>query len=342
MTGERILLVSDDFGRQVSITAPALARLETLGGVVHLPDTVGEQAVLDALRDRTALVVAGWATRLPRLTAARLAELPRLTFVGCGQDNRWRFLDPAEAVERGITLVDSSGSMGWTVAEFGLGLILSCLRRIPAHHAAVAAGGWYDGWTDDDGIDRDLRGSRVGIVGMGEIGRALVAMLRPFGCRVDVWSSYLDDARAAELGVRVRPVRELAGAADVLVVATQPRRDTAGVVDRAAVAALRPGTVVILLGRASTVDFEALVERVVAGDVTLGIDVWDTEPAEAGHPLRGLPNVVHTPHVAGRLRAANQRMFSEIVDDLERLRSGSPPRWAVSPERARHVTATRR
>ncbi|GAA3973698.1 hydroxyacid dehydrogenase [Actinomadura viridis] len=342
MGADRILLVSDDFGREVSVTESALARLRALGPVEHLPESAGVDRVLDALRDRTALVVAGWATRMPRLTAERLDGLPRLSFVGCGQDNRWRFIDPGDALERGITPVDASGSMGWAVAEFGLGLILSCLRRIPAHHAEVAAGGWFDGWADDTGIDRELRGSRVGIVGMGEIGRALATMLRPFGCDVDVWSSYLGEEEAARLGVRPRPVHEIAGSADVLVVATQPRRYTAGIVDRAALEALRPGAVVVLLGRASTVDFGALVERASAGDITVGIDVWDEEPAAPGHPLRGLPNVVHTPHVAGRLRSANQRILGAVVDDLERLRSGGAPRWAVSAQRARRIAAGRR
>ena len=122
---------------------------------------------------------------------------------------------------------------------------------------------------------------------MGEIGRGMVELLRPFRCEVSAWSSYLDASTAAELGVVLRDAVDLCATSDVLVVATQPRRDTRDLVDARAVAALRTVAVVVPVGRAATVDVDALYRRVLADELRLGIDVHEREPLPAAPVLRG-------------------------------------------------------
>jgi phosphoglycerate dehydrogenase-like enzyme len=331
---DRILLVSDAFARAHCLPAEIFDRLERLGKVTHVPHEDGSD-VLGALADSSALLVAGWDVRLPWLDGAALRDCRDLSFIGCGQDGRWRFLDVPAALELGITCCDSTGAMGEGVAEFALGLVLCCLRDLARQHQVMAAGGWPDAWQEGPyGTSLMLRNRSVGIVGMGAIGKSLVRLLRPFGCPISVWSSYLDDAMAAALGVRRASITELTATSDVLIVGTQPRADTARILDARSIERLRPGSLVILAGRAATVDMEALYGRVLAGDLWLGIDVYEEEPLATDHAIRGHPHVVHTPHLAGRSYEANREITRELVADFERLRAGVPPRWATTSERA--------
>ena len=336
--GERTLLVADEFARRHFLDTATVDRICELGEVTQLPAAAAPEEFTAALTGASALLLAGWDCDPPFLDDALLDTAPELTFIGCGQGNRWRSLDVLSALDRGVVCCDPSGVMGHVVAEFALGLLLSCLRDIPGKHRLVADGGWWSGWESDDELfPHLLRGSRVGIVGMGEIGRGMVELLRPFRCEVSAWSSYLDASTAAELGVVLRDVVDLCATSDVLVVATQPRRDTRDLVDARAVAALRTGAVVVLVGRAATVDVDALYRRVLADELRLGIDVYEREPLPAAHVLRGHRNVVHTPHVGSRTIAANRAIVTEMVADLERVRAGRPPRWATTVDRVAAV-----
>jgi phosphoglycerate dehydrogenase-like enzyme len=168
---------------------------------------------------------------------------------------------------------------------------------------------------------------------MGEIGKSLARMLNPFGCRLLARSSYLDPAAAAELGVELTTTEDLCERSDILIVATQPRADTAGILTAECVDRLRRGSIVVLVGRASTVDVPALYRRVLCGDLRLAIDVYEEEPLPAGHPLRGHPGVLHTPHIAGRTVEANRLMIEELVADLAAIRAGQPGSWTTTETR---------
>lgn len=332
---QRVLLVCDAFAEQHCLSARLLRRLDRLGEVVQAgPDADGAQ-MLAELTTCTALLLAGWDARVPYLSRSVLGSTPGLRFIGCGQDSRWRHVDVQAALSRGIVCSDSTGAMGAAVAEFTLGLLLGCLRDIPAeHHGAGCAENW-SGWRDSASrFPTLLRGRSIGIIGMGGIGQNLVELLRPFGCQVRAWSSHLGEAAAAELSIQRAGVAELCALSDIVVVATQPRRDTTGLVDAGCIARMRPGTVVVLVGRASTVDVDALYRRVLKGDLKLAIDVYEQEPLPQGHPLMGLPNVIHTPHAAGRTIEANQMIVEAMVADLERVAAAAPALWATTAARA--------
>ena len=338
---DRILLMADDFAVRHLLPDETLDRLHAMGDVLRLPVDASAEEFRAALRDRTALLLAGWDCA-PTLDRRLLESAPDLRFIACLQGSRWRTIDAPAALERGIVCCDPSGALGYAVAEFALGLILACLRDIPGKHRLMADGGWWSGWEDAaDGRLTQLRGQPVGIVGMGEIGRGLIRLLAPFECDLTVWSSYLDTAEAARLGVRIAGVTELCATSDVVVVATQPRPATAGLVNAAAIDAMRPGSLFVLVGRAATVDTDRLYRRVTDGELRLGIDVYEHEPLPAGHVLRGNENVVHTPHVGSRTIAANRAMVTEMVADLGRLRAGERPQWAATERRVAAIGRVR-
>jgi phosphoglycerate dehydrogenase-like enzyme len=327
----RIVVVCDEFGRSFNVSPDARRRLAALGELVEIsteaPDA-GDR-VRAALPAADALLVAGWETPVPRLDEAELRRLDRLAFIGCHQYNRWRFLDAGAAARDGRVLVDGSGAMAPAVAEFGLALILCALRDIPRHHMEVAGGGWDDRFQDGDPRGGELRGRKVGLVGFGSIARGLRELLRPFGCPVAACSRHLDERTAAQLGVEPMSLDRLMEWADVVVVAQSPGAGNRHLVGPRAIGRMRAGALLVSLSRGWLVDTGAVLERLRAGELKFAADVFEQEPLPGDHPLRGMANVVHTPHVAGRTLWASRQVFDAVVDDLERHVRGEPVEWAA-------------
>jgi len=102
------------------------------------------------------------------------------------------------------------------------------------------------------------------------------------------------------------------------------------ILSRERIARLRKGALVVVTTRAHAIDMEALRERILAGELAGAFDVYDVEPLPVDDPLRGLPNVVHTPHIAGRTRDANLLVAKVIADDFGRILNGEAPQAALS------------
>lgn len=346
----RVLVLADDFARRHLIEEGGFNRLAQGAQVTVLPHTTDATAMDAELRHSTALFALGWGIDSPWLGEERLASAPNLRYIGATQDGRWRFLDVSAATSRGIVCSDASGAMGRIVAEFAFGLCVSTLRDLPHRHSLMASGDWWDGWEDDEGSGAGgtlprttVLGSKVGIVGFGGTGSHAASLFMAAGADVTVHSSWLSEQEARSHGLSlVGDVRQLAENSDILVIATQPRQDTAGLIDADVLAALPDGAVVVLVGRAATVDTNALLDHVASGRLRLGIDVYDEEPLPVQHRLRGMPGVVHTPHIAGRTLAAHRLIVDELVSDFERVLDGRAPAWAITMDRWRRVLAGRR
>ena len=313
--------------------------LEGLGSVevVQVPrgEPLGEHADL-ATVDAIALFGG-------RLTERCLAGAPALRAVGCNTDNTGGGLPLAALRERGIPVIDTTRAWGQSVAEVALLLGLAALRRLPQWHAELAAGARsfeYEAqqYCDATGFaNGELGAKRVGVIGLGQIGgrvaRWCVALGRDAATgpglegQVLGYDPYLPDGVAEGWGVRRVDVDALVAESEVLFVTVPPTPSARLLLDRERIGRLRRGALVVIVTRAHAVDMGALRERVVADELAAALDVYDVEPLPADDPLRGRPNVVHTPHIAGRTREANLRTADLIVEDFGRVLRG---------ERAQH------
>jgi phosphoglycerate dehydrogenase-like enzyme len=106
---------------------------------------------------------------------------------------------------------------------------------------------------------------------------------------------------------------------------------TRGMLGAREFALLRPGSVFVNVSRGAIVDSAALIERLSKGDIVAGLDVFDPEPVPADSPIKALPNVFLTPHIAGVTEAAYRRFFTLMVDELERFFAGRQPRYQLTP-----------
>lgn len=318
----------------------AEAALSPHGDVEHL-DWAPDQSVesfaeaLDAgLAEADALVAAPWFgfRGVVDFDAARLARASRLKVIAGTFDYRLGWVDLDEAARRGVTVVDTSRTMTWTVAEFGVAITLALLRDIPAEIDAVRAGGWPDaGRSRSAYVFRDLADCRIGLAGYGSINRHYRRFVEPYGCSVSVFDPLLGDATAeADSIARVGSLVELAGGSDILVVAIPPTPSTLEVIDASVIDALPTGSLFVLLSRMAVVEQEPLWRRVRAEELRVAVDVFDPEPPPADAWFRTAPNVLPTPHIAGNVPFAHERCLTEACADAVRIVNGDAPQHAAT------------
>ena len=282
---------------------------EHLTDVPELLAAIGDAAVLVVMRERTPL------------TRELLRELPDLRLVvTSGLRNASIDLDACR--ERGITVCGTASSSTPPV-ELTWALVLGLVRHLVRESTALAGNGPWQST-----VGRDLAGATLGLVGLGRIGSRVAAVGAAFGMDVVAWSPHLTEERAAAGGARLAPSLEaLMGQSDVVSLHLVLSEATRGIVGAGQLALMRSTAYLVNTSRAGLVDTAALVaalrERRIAG---AGLDVYDVEPLPADHPLRGLDNVLATPHLGYVTEANYRRYFTEAVEDIAAWRAGDPVR----------------
>ncbi|WP_042338547.1 2-hydroxyacid dehydrogenase [Paraburkholderia ferrariae] len=238
-------------------------------------------------------VVTNGSTGLDR---ARMAALPSLEIVsafGAGYEN----VDVAAAAARGIVVTHAPGTNAATVADHALGLMLALARGYAPLTRAVQQGDWHGA----RGARPTLAGAALGIVGMGRIGRLIAARAGGFDMTIGYHSrSPHEDAP----GTHYADLVPLAQRSDFLVLACQGGPATRHLANRAVLRALGPQGYVVNVSRGSVLDTGALLDALHAGEIAgAGLDVIEDEPAVPA-ALFAHPDVLVTPHMAGRSPAA--------------------------------------
>jgi D-3-phosphoglycerate dehydrogenase / 2-oxoglutarate reductase len=255
-----------------------------------------------------------------------LDACPRLEVVGragVGLDN----IDLAAARARGVVVVAPLGANAVSVAEHALGLALALARRVVALDRDCRRGGW------DRTPGRELNGSVWGLLGAGSTGLACGKMAAALGLRVLAHDPAT--SRAAELaaaGIRLTSLDEVVASAGVLSCHLPATDATRHLVNAGLLARMRPGALLINVGRGSTVDEDALAAALESGHLGgAALDVREQEPPRPGR-LELLDNVILTPHVAGITEQSQQRILQVLAADISAVLDGRPPAAAVSQD----------
>lgn len=240
------------------------------------------------------VVVAGWST--PHLPDAAVSAFGGSVRYYCYAAGSVRGKVTREQIAAGLRVTNWGDSVSRTVAECALLLVLAGLRRAGEWVRRMDRGEWKEGMPDQ----ASLFGRTVGLHGFGNVARELVRLLGPFGVDVRAFAPGVPSEVLAASGVRpLAGLGELFGESDVVVELEALTPETRGMVGERELSALRPGSVFVNVGRGAVVDEAALLRRAERGDVQIGLDVYASEPLPADHPLRGLPNVLLLPHIAG-------------------------------------------
>ncbi len=267
------------------------------------------------------------------LPAALFDDPPRLRAAirhGAGLD-----MIPVEAAtQAGVLVANVPGVNARTVAEYVIMASTMLLRRMPAVDRDLRRYGWQAGRAHAD-RGRELSGRCLGIVGVGNIGRAL-AQIAQDGFGMDVIASTRRPDALPE-GVRAVSLDALAEEADIVVLCCPLTPETRGLVSRNRIFRMRPDAVLINVSRGPVVDEDALVEALRAGRIGgAALDVFTTQPLPADHPLLELDNVVLTPHMAGITEESMLRMGTGAAEEAVRVLSGGLPLNFCNPEVEEH------
>lgn len=318
MSGRRRVAVLDDFQR----VAAEVGNWSRLGGdfeVVFFHDHLSDETALAARLAEFDVVVA-MRERTP-FPASLLDRLPRLRLlVATGMFHQTIDFEAARA--RGLVVCGTDNGPGLaTTVEHIFALILGLARRLAEEDAAMRAGGWQVS------LPPLLSGRTLGILGLGNLGRALVPLARAFGMRVVAWSRNLTAETASEAGVERVDYELFFRDSDVITVQLKLSPRSIGYVGATEFALMKPTSLFVNTSRGPVVDEAALIDalrdRRIAG---AALDVFDREPLPVDHPLRSLPNTLLTPHMGYVSRETYGAFYESAIDAVLAWQRGEPIR----------------
>jgi len=281
---------------------------------VHDRTHLNDPAAFAALAPRIVGVAGTGEASVPRSLLAQLPQAKVVSVFGVGYDG----VDVAAAIEHGIPVTHTPDVLTDDVADLAMGLVLSVGRNMPQADRFVRAGQWPGGPFP---LGRKVSGARMGIVGLGRIGKAIARRARAFGMSI----AYTARSEKADAGFPYfRTAAELAAHVDFLVVITPGGAGTRHLINAEVLQALGPRGFLINVARGSVVDEEALIVALQNGTIAgAGLDVFANEP-HVPEALWSLNNLVLTPHMASATTETRQAMADLAFANMLAGTTGQP------------------
>jgi len=300
---------------------PAMAALARLNPEIRLSKSSGAEDILAVARDADAILVTY--AKLPGDLLRQLGRCKVVGRFGLGVDN----IDTKAAAELGIVVTYVPDYCMHEVSDHAMALLLALARKIPFSDKLVQSGRW-----EMPAVVplRRLAGQVLGLIGFGNIPRALAPKAKAFGLDVIAHDPYVASQVFAALGVRSVSFEELLGRSDWISVHAPLTPATRGLLDAAAFARMKKGAAIVNTARGPLIDEPALVAALDSGQLGgAALDVVASEPLPKDSPLLGRANVILTPHTAFYSVEALEELQTKCAADVARVLSGEPPVYPV-------------
>ena len=246
-------------------------------------------------------------TALPTDIARKCGGLKHVVFLGTGARS---YMNPEELSQLGISVHLIKGYGDTAVAECTIALMWAAARGIAQMDREMRAGNWLR----EDGMQ--LTGKTLGLIGFGGIAAEVARIALGSGMRVIAWNR----SPKSFAGVEFVALEKLLAESHVVSLHLLLNDDTRGFVTRQHIAAMRPGVILVNTARAAMVDEAAMIEALKSGHIRhAGLDVFNTEPLPADHPLTKLPNVTLSAHSAFRTPEANENLIGAAWEHCRRI-----------------------
>ncbi|MCY3864218.1 MAG: hydroxyacid dehydrogenase [Chloroflexi bacterium] len=249
-------------------------------------------------------------------------------------------LDYEACYRRHIRVLSAAPGFARQVAEFSLGLAIASAREIVQHDRLMRRGQELYLW-DGNANTFLLYDQPVGIIGYGSIGRELHRLLQPFGVSISVYDPWLGDGYLRRQGLTPLSLEALLSSSRFIFVLAVPSSENRAMITGELLEHIQDNAVIVLASRAHVVDFDALTELVGAGRFKLATDVFPVEPLPPDHPIRKADGAILSAHRAGSVTQGMVELGEMVVDDLEAVIQGLPPRrlQLAEPELSRRYAS---
>ena len=291
------------------LSASAITKLESLGCQVVSNPELNAETLVDAISDFEVLVV-----RSTKVSAAVIAASKALSLIiraGAGVNT----IDLDAASQRGIHVTNCPGKNTEAVAELAIGLMIAADRRIPHAGADLTKGAWKKG---EYGKARGLKGRTLGVIGLGNIGQAVIDRAKGLEMEVIAWSRSLTPEAAKAMGVaRAESPLEIAAKADVVSLhVAYSKSTTHHLVNAEFLASMKKGAILINTARGEVVDTAALKDAIREKGLRVGLDVFENEPKGSTDVFadQELAEIaICTPHIGASTDQASEAIADETV-----------------------------
>lgn len=268
----------------------------------------------------------------PPLSHETLDRMPNLRCILNVESNLMNNMPYDVLFQRGIHVVTTGQVFAQPVAEMGLAMALNLARGII--NADLDFRNGAEKWGGDGNQSaRLLSGADVGIIGFGDLGKALNRVLSGFNTKTKVFDPWMPASVLRENGVESATLQEVLEASDFVFVVAAVTSENQGFLGAEAFASMRKGAAFILLSRADVVDFNALMGAVKSGYIVAASDVFPDEPLAKNHPVRDLDGFLRSAHRAGALDSAFKKMGDMVLEDMSLMDLDLPPMCCKRAER---------
>ena len=296
-----------------------LVRLRAIGDLyVHEEGPVGEQ--LFANEAARAEIIIGQID----LPESRLRQATSLRAVFNVEGNFLPNIDYGYCYRAGIRVLNISPVFAEPVAEAALGMAIDLARGVTRSDRHFRQG------TEQYGLaaNRDafsLFRQDVGLIGLGDLGKAILPLLHPFGCRLRAYDPWLPDEYVRALGCEAASLDEVFRRSRLVFIVAGVTSQNQGFLGAQQFAAMQRGSALVLVSRAAVVDFDAMLDFAEKGHIRFATDVFPEEPLSSEHRARRTSNSILCAHQAGALETAIKRIGKMVVADAELIARGLPP-----------------
>jgi len=327
MSNPKIALLQAKTLTEQLFTEEALARLRELGQVVINPgqERPTAEETIKLIKGARACVTS-WGCQ--PMTAQILDAALQLGIIVQAAGSVKPIVTDA-VWERGITVTSSAALIAVNVAEMTVGCLILGLKNVWGLAQVTRSGGWRE--ERESARSRVLNQATIGIIGAGHIGRKVLEYLRPFEVKeILLYDPYWTAEELAKRGATKVSLEELLRRSDAVTLHAPALPATRHMLGGEELRMMKDDAVLINTSRGQNMDQQALIAELEKGRLFAFLDVTDPEPLSLDSPLRALPNVVLTPHVAGG--GANPRMGDHALEELRRFFAGEPPLHEVTRE----------
>ncbi|MBJ80125.1 MAG: phosphoglycerate dehydrogenase [Myxococcales bacterium] len=261
-----------------------------------------------------------------QVDASLIAKSSRLSLVGragIGIDN----IDLDAATKSGVIVMNTPDGNATTTAEHTMALILAMTRRVPQAVASMRA----QKWEKKKFMGRELRGKKLGVVGLGNIGRLVAERAQGFKMQILGYDPFYDKEKAAHLGIDLLPLDEVLAGADIITVHTPLNTETKDLINQEAIAKTKQGVMFVNCARGGIMNEQALLDGLNSGHIdAVGLDVLVEEPPTEAHPLVMHDKVICTPHLGASTVEAQYQVAMDLSQQVIDYATDKPARNALN------------